>query len=170
MKHTKNTRWRKIKQAKSSSLHSASPRSASQDSRQTLQRICAQIHLTQRLKAFLTDLFMIYTPILYITTYVILDGAQSFRDNQVAIFLCFLVYGILYATFIALFTQTPGLKYVNLALIQTNGKKVGFIRAFVRFVIWAIGACFLVGLISPLFMPKHRFLHDVLTGTTLQHC
>ncbi len=76
--------------------------------------------ITRRIKAFITDLFMIYTPILYIATYVVLGGAQNFRENQAAIFVCIMIYAVVCAVFIAVSGQTPGLRFVGLKLVKNS--------------------------------------------------
>ncbi|PAF45242.1 RDD family protein [Helicobacter sp. 11S02596-1] len=130
---------------------------------QTLQ----QIHTFGRIKAFITDMFMIYTPILYITAYVVLGSAQGFRDNQTSIFICVCLYGVISALFISISSQTPGLRYAGLMAVRTNGKKMGFLRALVRFFIWILGTTFLFGLCTPFFRKDKKCLHDIVCGTTI---
>ncbi len=154
-------RWRTIKKTKTN------PPSQSKQPQYSFKQIWQENFMSLRLKAFLTDLFMIYTPILYITTYIILDGAQDFRSNQMAIFLCLAVYAIIYSIFVAISAQTPGLKYVRLKLVHTNGSKVGFLRCLIRFFLWLVGVVFIVGILSAFFLKNHRFLHDTLTHTKL---
>lgn len=40
------------------------------------------VSISKRFRAFLTDLFLITTPILYIVIYLILDGGDSFSQNR----------------------------------------------------------------------------------------
>lgn len=110
---------------------------------------------------------MIYTPILYTATYVILGSAQAFRNNQAAIFACVCAYGIISALCIARSGQTPGLRYAGLVLVCQNGHKVGFLRACWRFLIWLVVASTLIGFFIPFFTQDKRFLHDVLCKTQL---
>ena len=155
----------------------------------TLRKIANRLFLVRRLKAFITDIFMLYTPILYIATYVVLGSAEKFRDNQLVIFICFVVYAMIYAIFIAKSGQTPGLKYANLKLIYApkvqknhsndfndsaktidssmDSKAVGFCRAFLRVILWALGVAFVFGVFSPLFLSSRRFFYDALTSTEL---
>lgn len=118
-----------------------------------------------RFKAFVTDLFMIYTPILYIMTYFVLDGAKSFQNNQGAILICFLLYGFLLASFFSAKKQTPGFKYAQIQLTQINGKKVSFLQAYLRFFIWALSMALLIGIFFPFFTTKHQCLHDLICKT-----
>ncbi|PAF42733.1 RDD family protein [Helicobacter sp. 11S03491-1] len=130
---------------------------------QTLQ----EIYAFRRIKAFITDLFMIYTPILYVVTYLILGSAEKFRHDQVSIFICLLLYGIISAIFIAISSQTPGLRYMELAISAPNGKKIGFFKALIRFFIWIFGVAILLGLITPFFRKDKKCLHDIICNTTL---
>lgn len=77
-----------------------------------------ELFLSRRLKALLVDIFMIYTPIVYIA-YIMLGSAQDFRQNQPVIFICFLLYACICAIFIAKSGQTPGLRYAQLRLVRT---------------------------------------------------
>ncbi len=158
----KKTRWREVKKSKSKPI-----KKSIIDSRKSFRQILDETLAFRRLKAFITDMFMIYTPILYITTYVILGSAQDFKEDQIAIFLCLVVYAGIYALFIAISGQTPGLKYAQIKLTRTNGDKVGFFRAFVRVFIWAIGVALLIGIISPFFLKSRKFLWDVCADTII---
>lgn len=143
----------------------------------SLSLIASHLFLTRRLKAFITDIFMLYTPILYIATYVVLGSAEEFRQNQLVIFICFAIYACIYSLFIAISGQTPGLRYANLKLIcipkstldnfkdfTKDSQKVGFFRAFVRIVLWAFGVAFVFGIFTPLFSRKKEFFYDALTS------
>ncbi|CRF51081.1 hypothetical protein HHE06_09400 [Helicobacter heilmannii] len=135
--------------------------------------MCAQnfkaLHGLDRLKAFVTDMFMLYTPLLYFVTYVILGSAQAFRENQMAVFACVAGFGVLSSLFLCVSGQTPGLRYVGLKLVCVKTQnKVGFLRALLRFFVWLVVASTLIGLLLPLMRPNMRLLHDVLCNTTMQ--
>lgn len=174
----------KSSQAKMQS-ESSSEAKSNTNSFYSLRLIASHLFLARRLKAFITDIFMLYTPILYIATYVVLGSAQEFRQNQLVIFICFAIYACIYSLFIAISGQTPGLKYANLKLIYIpkstsksiaksnldnpndfikDSQKVGFFRAFVRIVLWAFGVAFVFGIFTPLFSRKKEFFYDALTS------
>lgn len=174
----------KSSQAKMQSESSSEVKSST-DSFYSLGLIASHLFLARRLKAFITDIFMLYTPILYIATYVVLGSAEEFRQNQLVIFICFAIYACIYSLFIAISGQTPGLKYANLKLIYIpkstsksiaksnldnpndfikDSQKVGFFRAFVRIVLWAFGVAFVFGIFTPLFLRKKEFFYDALTS------
>lgn len=164
---------------------SSSEAKSSADFTHSLRLIASRLFITRRLKAFITDIFMLYTPILYIATYVVLGSAEEFRQNQLVIFICFAIYACIYSLFIAISGQTPGLKYANLKLIYIpkttpksipkstldnpkdftkDSQKVSFFRAFVRIVLWAFGVAFVFGIFTPLFSRKKEFFYDTLTS------
>ena len=158
----------------------------------SLSLLTQELFITRRLKAFITDMFMLYTPILYIATYAVLGSAEAFRASQLSIFVCFMIYAVIYAVFIAICGQTPGLKYANLKLIylpknkqestksqQLDSKNsldstninpapnfiARFFLAFVRVVLWALGVAFVLGILSPLFTRSRKFFYDSFTLT-----
>ncbi|WP_104758199.1 RDD family protein [Helicobacter salomonis] len=134
-----------------------------------ISQTLSALHTPARLKALLVDIFMLYTPLLYVSAYVILGSAQSFRTHQGVIFACVGVYGCLSALFVAFSGQTPGWRYAGLKLVDSkSGGKVGFWRAWARFGLWLVVASTLVGLFIPFFTRDKRLLHDVLSGTTLK--
>ncbi|CRF45465.1 RDD family protein [Helicobacter heilmannii] len=135
--------------------------------------MCAQnfkaLHGLDRLKAFVTDMFMLYTPLLYFVTYVILGSAQAFRENQMAVFACVAGFGVLSSLFLCVSGQTPGLRYVGLKLVCVKTQnKVGFLRALLRFFVWLVVASTLIGLLLPLMRPNRRLWHDALCNTAMQ--
>ncbi|WP_104625029.1 RDD family protein [Helicobacter felis] len=124
------------------------------------------LYALPRLKALLVDIFMLYTPLLYFVTYVILGSAQSFREHQGAILACVGVYGLISALFVRVSGQTPGWRYVGLILVDKHGNKIGFWRALARFWLWLVVAGSLAGLFTPLFTRDKRLLHDILSGVS----
>ncbi len=101
------------------------------EKKQALESPLKGLYLSLRLKAFITDIFMIYTPMLYIMTYAILGSAKDFRENQSAIFLCLLFYALTHSFFIAFKSQSPGMRYAQFKLVKNNRKEVGFFFSFV---------------------------------------
>ena len=146
-------RWRKLKQKKlGKSVHG------------TLSPIYARY--TDKIKGFITDLFMIYTPILYIITYVILNGKEAFQASATAQFIGVLLYGIIYAGFLSYAGQTPGKKAYGIKVVDfKTAKKLSFFRAFWRFTAFLFTATTLLGLFLPFYRKDKRALHDLLSGS-----
>ncbi|GAA6972325.1 RDD family protein [Helicobacter pylori] len=136
------------------------------EKKQALESPLKGLYLSLRLKAFITDIFMIYTPMLYIMTYAILGSAKDFRENQSAIFLCLLFYALTHSFFIAFKSQSPGMRYAQFKLVKNNRKEVGFFLALWRFILWVLSMGLLIGFVTP-FIFKF-FLHDKLSGTHIE--
>lgn len=132
------------------------------------QNFLSQTLLIQRFKAFITDIFMIYMPILYITTYVILGSKEALWASQSAIFACVVVYGIITSAIFAHNGQSCGYMYAKIILKKDNGKEIGFATAFVRFVIFCVSFGLIVGLFVPLVRKDRRFLHDLALKVSVE--
>ncbi|MSN96223.1 RDD family protein [Campylobacter sp. FMV-PI01] len=119
-----------------------------------------------RVKAFIIDIFLISMPLLYCTTYLILNGKDDFQHNQLAIFIVWIIYGVITSIFYSLKAQTPGYKASEIYLINLKtGKKVSFLRAFFRYILFIISCAFVVGFLVCFFRKDRLNLHDVLTKT-----
>ncbi len=121
---------------------------------------------TDRIKAFITDMFMIYIPILYTITYLFLDGKDDFQSSQLAPLIGVAIYGIIYAIFVSRLGQTPGKKAYQIKIVDNaTHKNIGFFRAIFRFLSFLVSATFLLGLLLPLFRKDNRSLHDLMSNT-----
>lgn len=123
--------------------------------------------LIPRLKALIIDVFMIYTPILYLMTYIILGSKEALWQNQEAIFLCVLLYGAIDSTFCALSMQTPGMKAQGLFLCRKNQQKVSFFLSLTRFFVWLLSIGLVFGLIFPFLRKDRETFHDLLCQTKI---
>jgi len=122
--------------------------------------------ITDKIKAFITDMFMIYAPILYIITYVVMGGKDEFQESQIAPLIGVSLYALIYAVLLSKSGQTPGKKAYTIKVVdeikQTN---ISFVRALCRFIIFLLGATVLVGLIVPFYRKDNKGLHDILCKT-----
>ena len=119
-----------------------------------------------RIKAFIVDMFFIAMPLLYITTYLILGSKEAFQENQFAIAIVWLIYGLITSIFIAKSAQTPGYKFAQIYLIDLKtGRKISFFKAFLRFVCFILAGFSIVGLFLCFFRKDKLNLHDLLTQT-----
>lgn len=145
-------RWRDVKQGKIST--------------QNEESFTPSCPITWRIKAFLIDLFMIYVPILYITTYLILGSKEAFLHNQFAIFVDVALLGVVLAIFVARSGQTPGYKAYDIKLIDTKTETTpSFFRAIFRYICFLFSSSFLVGIIFCFFRKDRKNLHDLLSRT-----
>ena len=119
-----------------------------------------------RVKAFITDMFMIYAPILYIITYVAMSGKDDFQSSQLAPLIAVSLYGLIYALLLSNFGQTPGKKAYDMKVVDDRtGETIGFFRAVLRFVAFLFTATTLLGLIIPFYRKDKKALHDIICGT-----
>ncbi len=117
----------------------------------------------EKIKAFITDLFMIYTPILYITVYAILGSKEEFQGSNLAPFVAVMLYGVIYAVLISKFGQTPGKKAYDIKVVsQESGDNLTFLQAFVRFISFLFGVTILIGVFFPFYNKQKRSLHDYI--------
>ena len=115
-----------------------------------------------RFKAFVIDLFMIYTPILYIVTYFILGSKEALWANQGAVLSCWALYGGIDSLLCSTLSQTPGMRAQELILVDKEGQKVGFFRCFVRFFSWLVSLGLVFGFVFPFFRKDRLSFQDWL--------
>jgi len=123
-----------------------------------------------RIKALITDMFMIYAPILYFIAYVVMNGKDDFQSSQIAPFMGVLMYGVVYALLLSRFAQTPGKKAYDIKVVDAkSGKSISFLRAFCRFVAFLVSATVVLGVFVPFYRQKfykdNKALHDLMTNT-----
>jgi uncharacterized RDD family membrane protein YckC len=121
-----------------------------------------------RIKAFITDMFMIMMPIMYITTYLILDGKDSFQSNDIAHWISMFIYGLITVLFWVKKGQTPGFKAYDLKLIDDNtSKTLGYGLAIARYMMFILSAVSVVGALLPFFRKDKKTLQDLLMQTSV---
>jgi uncharacterized RDD family membrane protein YckC len=155
-------RWRDVKKGKITT----------QDKKQAKQEeiinedACAPI--LDRVKAFITDMFMIMMPIMYITTYIIMDGKDDFQGNDMAHWVTMFIYGAITVAFWKLKGQTPGFKAYELKLVSSKTKKIpDLVIVIFRYIMFLVSAITIVGALLPFFRQDKKTLQDVVTGTSV---
>ncbi len=119
-----------------------------------------------KIKAFITDMFMIYAPILYIIAYLVLDGKEAFQASQTAPLLGVSVYGLIYAVLLSKFGQTPGKKAYTIKVVDDKTlENISFLRALLRFVMFLFSATILLGLFTGMYRKDKKSLHDIICHT-----
>ena len=137
-----------------------------QQQTKTPQETITYARFVDRIKAFITDIFMIYAPILYIITYLFLDGKEDFQASQIAPLIGVSIYGLIYAFLLSRFGQTPGKKAYTIKVVDVKTRKnIGFFRAIIRFVAFLFTATTLIGLFLPFYRKDNRALHDLVCNT-----
>lgn len=121
-----------------------------------------------RVKAFITDMFMIYAPILYVITYIFMSGKDDFQSSQVAPFIGVALYGVIYAFLLSRFGQTPGKKAYDMKVVDSiSGKNISFSKALLRFIAFLFTATTLLGLFLPFYRKDKKALHDLICTTVV---
>lgn len=120
-----------------------------------------------RIKAFITDTFLITTPIFYITIYLIMGSGDIFSHNK--------AYGwiiIFSAHFIAVMSfwlkkgQTPGLKAYEGKIVDCKSKKkISILQAFVRYMMTLLTILSFIGIFLPFLRKDKKTLQDLLSNT-----
>lgn len=122
-----------------------------------------------RVKSFIIDMFMIYTPILYILAYLFYGGAENFRESHSA-------HIIALALFVGIDTllngssslKTPGKKAYEQSVVDIeSGERIGYMRYFLRAVIFLLSNSVLLGFLVPFYRHDKRGLHDILTHSVV---
>lgn len=122
--------------------------------------------VSSRIKAFIVDTFIILMPILYIAAYVILDGKDDFQRSQMAILVCNMTFGVIYALFVSISAQTPGYKSQQIYLINLKtGQRIGFTIAILRYICFIFAGFSIIGIILCFFRKDNLNIHDLLTNT-----
>lgn len=121
-----------------------------------------------RIKAFITDMFMIMMPIMYVTTYIILDGKDSFQGSEMARWITMGIYGLIVIVLWVMKGQTPGFKAYDLILIDDKTKQtLGFIPAILRYIMFIVSAISIIGVILPFFRKDKKTLQDLVMSTSV---
>ena len=101
-----------------------------------------------RLKAFLTDTFLITTPILYIVIYLIMGSGEEFAQNRTLGWgIIFSVHALIILIFWLKNGQTPGLRAYEIKLVDTNTRqRVSVVQVLIRYIttLFAVISIFLL--------------------------
>lgn len=148
-------RWREIKQKKQQPVSTPEPHND-------------YAGIADRIKAFITDMFMIYIPILYIITYGVMGGKDEFQASQFGPMVGVILYGLIDALFIYKTGQTPGKKAYDIQVVDlATRQKLSFLKALWRFIVFILCSATVFALLVPFFRKDRRALHDLLTHTIL---
>jgi uncharacterized RDD family membrane protein YckC len=162
------SRWREVKQGKANPKKSAKAKKGDRE-KETIsdESLCAPV--TLRLKAFLTDTFMITMPILYIVIYLIMGSREGFRDHMGEGWLIILAVHMAAVLLFWYFkAQTPGMKAYDLYLVDPETKKrPGIVKLLLRYVMLQTAILSIIGLFIPWILKSRAGLHDLVSGTCI---
>jgi len=154
-------RFRDIKQGK------VSQENRSKKPSQKLKRDYAS--KGNKLKAFLTDAFMLVMPIMYIVFYLVMGGREGFAEHKALGWLYILVPLVIVQTVFMFKTgQTPGYRAYHLTLIdESSGKKPSLFIIFFRNTAAILSLFTIFGWIMMFFRKDSKTLHDFLSNTAV---
>jgi uncharacterized RDD family membrane protein YckC len=156
-------RWREVKKGKVLKDYNNQNKKANKQ-----KDIIISASPLHRIKAFITDMFMLMMPIMYITTYIIMSGKDSFQSSNTAHIITMIVYGLIVVIFWVKTGQTPGFKAYSLKLIDDNTKeKLSFGLAIARYMMFIISATLIVGAILPFFRKDKKTFQDLIMQTSV---
>ena len=153
-------RFREVKQGKKKSLDaSPSPKKLSSDYASSSLKI----------KAFLTDSFMLLMPILYIAFYLIMDGREDFAAHKFLGWASILIPLVLIQTaFMFVSGQTPGYRNYHIKLIDIHTQQKPSLPIILFRNLCALLSFFtLFGWLLMFFRKDAKTLHDLLSATAV---
>lgn len=158
-------RFRDVKQGKAMTEKPVSEKKI----KKTDEAFCDYAPVGLKIKAFLTDAFMLVMPIMYVVFYLIMDGREGFAQEKILGWAYILVPLIIVQTLFMHFTgQTPGYRAYNITLIdeQTKEKPTFFIILF-RNASAVLSLFTILGWALMFFRKDNKTLHDLLSATAI---
>jgi len=126
--------------------------------------------IVDRVKAFLTDSFMIFMPIIYVVFYIVMGSRDEFKAHMLSGWFYILIpYFIITSLFLYFKGQTPGYKAYHIKLTDNLGGKPPFINIVIRYVIFNISIIIPPIFLITFFTKEKLGVHDILSRTLPQH-
>jgi len=125
--------------------------------------------VSAKIKAFLTDSFMLMMPIMYAVVYLVMGSREDFRDHMALGWLyIFIPLVIIQTLFMIKTAQTPGYRAYNLQIIDedTGEKPIPFIILF-RNLCAILSFFSIFGWMMMFFRKDAKTLHDLLSRTAI---
>jgi len=122
-----------------------------------------------KIKAFLTDAFMLVMPIMYVVFYLIMGGREAFAEDMLVGWVYILVPLIVVQTVFFYRTgQTPGYRAYDITLIDVHSKKRPSLFIILFRNITAVLSFFSIfGWLLMFFRKDSKTLHDLLSATAV---
>jgi len=122
-----------------------------------------------KLKAFLTDSFMLLMPIMYAVFYLVMGGREGFAAHKALGWLYILVPLVLIQTaFMYKSGQTPGYRAYNIEVIdESTGERPSLFVILFRNLSAILSVATLFGWMLMFFRKDRKNLHDLLSNTAV---
>lgn len=152
-------KWRDVKQSRiKETLKSTT----------VLNQVGQMASIGSRLKAFLTDSFLITTPLFYIVIYFFMGGGVGFSENKLEGWSIILVSNYLIIAILWLGKgQTPGLTAYNLKLVNQEKQKISFFQSILRYLGTLISFISVFLLFLPFFNKQKKTFQDLVSNTMI---
>lgn len=162
-------RYRKVKQGKVDQATSAEEKNRQKKGQQAekLKRDYAGSGL--KIKAFLTDAFMLVMPIMYIVFYLVMGGREGFAEHKALGWLYILIPLVIVQTaFMYKTGQTPGYRAYNITVIdESTGEKPSLFVIVFRNLSAVLSLFTIFGWVMMFFRKDHKTLHDLLSNSAV---
>lgn len=125
--------------------------------------------LPSRLKAFITDSFLITTPIVYVTIYLLMGSGQEFSQHRgIGWLIILVVHFIVIMAFWLKSAQTPGLKAYEGKLVNASNKeKIGVIQATIRYFATLFSIISFFCMFLPFFRKDKKTFQDLVSNSCI---
>ena len=122
-----------------------------------------------KIKAFLTDSFLLVMPIMYVVFYLVMGGREEFAEHKTLGWVYILVPLVIVQTIFMFKTgQTPGYRAYDLTLIDDyTGEKPSLFITLFRNLCAVLSLFTLFGWLMMFFRKDHKTLHDLLSRTAV---
>ncbi|BAF70949.1 RDD family protein [Nitratiruptor sp. SB155-2] len=153
-------RWRSVKQGK-----------IDKSQTETKQKDYSPAPISDRLKAFLTDTFMITMPIMYIVIYLVMGSREGFREHMAAGWLYIIIPHYLIVTFLwTIKGETPGMRAYDMKIIRWNSlENPNFFQSTIRYIAMPFSILSIVGVVIAFFRKDKATFHDLISLTRMIH-
>jgi uncharacterized RDD family membrane protein YckC len=123
----------------------------------------------EKIKAFLTDAFMLLMPIMYVVFYLIMDGREGFAEHKLLGWFYILIPLVIVQTIFMVKTgQTPGYRAYNITLIDEHTKEKPSLFIILFRNLAALLSFFTIfGWLLMFFRKDNKTLHDLLSATAV---
>jgi len=124
--------------------------------------------LVNRVKSFITDTFLLFMPLIYISFYLVMGSREEFaQDLLLGWAAIFVPHFLIIMGFWFFKSQTPGYKAHNIKLVANNLQPPSVSQLIVRYFAFILSAFMFAGLILAVIRKDKRTLHDIISGTML---
>ena len=131
--------------------------------------VCHYASAGYKIKAFITDAFMLLMPIMFIVFYLVLDGREDFASHRLLGWSCILLPLLVIQTIFMYKTgQTPGYRAYDMILIDERTQKRPSLSTIMFRNFCAFLSFFsIAGWILMFFRKDSKALHDLLSATAV---